>query len=263
MRQYEIVYILDPSLGREAVDAKIGAFHEVLGGEVQVLDHWGVRQLAYPIRKTKTAYYVIAQVAADPVALPEFERLVKLDEEALRYLVVVNEGLPTSGDSILAARPQDAASEAGPDGAPGASGGQGGGPGTGSDTPAASGDRAESSDDSPAGGAEGEGEKGEGTAAKADDGSAARPDDGTPYVSPTAPPVFSGPRGRRRRHDGPPVVLLNYKDVVTLARFLTEEGKILPKRTTKVTARFQRQLGTAVKRARHLALLPYVRDHEA
>ena len=44
---------------------------------------------------------------------------------------------------------------------------------------------------------------------------------------------------------------------------LTEQGKILPKRTTKVTARFQRQLGTAVKRARYLALLPYIRDHQA
>ena len=58
-------------------------------------------------------------------------------------------------------------------------------------------------------------------------------------------------------------MLLNYKDVATLSRFLTEQGKILPKRTTKVSARFQRQLGTAIKRARHLALLPYIRDHGA
>ena len=78
----------------------------------------------------------------------------------------------------------------------------------------------------------------------------------------SGPPIFSGARGRRRRHEGPRIVLLNYKDVTTLSRFLTEQGKILPKRTTKVTARFQRQLGTAVKRARHLALLPYIRDHE-
>ena len=82
-------------------------------------------------------------------------------------------------------------------------------------------------------------------------------------AQPSGPPVFSGARGRRRRHEGPPIVLLNYKDVTTLSRFLTEQGKILPKRTTKVTARFQRQLGVAVKRARHLALLPYIRDHEA
>ena len=76
------------------------------------------------------------------------------------------------------------------------------------------------------------------------------------------PPEFSGGRGRRRRVDGPAIELLNYKDVSTLSRFLTESGKLLPKRTTKVNARFQRQLGRAVKRARYLALIPYVRDHE-
>jgi small subunit ribosomal protein S18 len=76
------------------------------------------------------------------------------------------------------------------------------------------------------------------------------------------PPEFSGGRGRRRRVDGPAIELLNYKDVSTLSRFLTESGKLLPKRTTKVNARFQRQLSTAVKRARYLSLIPYVRDHE-
>jgi small subunit ribosomal protein S18 len=63
--------------------------------------------------------------------------------------------------------------------------------------------------------------------------------------------------------EGPRVLQLNYKDVSTLAHFVTEQGKILPKRTTKVTAAFQRQLGTAVKRARYLALLPYTRRHDA
>jgi small subunit ribosomal protein S18 len=77
-----------------------------------------------------------------------------------------------------------------------------------------------------------------------------------------SPPEFQGGRGRRRRHEGPAVKLLNYKDVGTLSRFLTESGKILPKRTTKVNAPFQRQLGRAVKRARYLGLIPYVRDHE-
>jgi small subunit ribosomal protein S18 len=78
-----------------------------------------------------------------------------------------------------------------------------------------------------------------------------------------APPEFQGARGRRRRMDGPAITLLNYKDVSTLSRFVTEQGKILPKRTTKVTAAFQRQLGRAVKRARYLSLLPYTGGREA
>ena len=63
--------------------------------------------------------------------------------------------------------------------------------------------------------------------------------------------------------EGPPITLLNYKDVSTLSQFITEQGKILPKRTTKVSAAFQRQLGTAIKRARYLALLPYMRRQDS
>lgn len=234
MRDYEVVYILDSTLEREAVDEKIESFHAVLGGEITSVDHWGVRRLAYPIRKSQTGYYVIAHVKADPAALPEFERLLRLDEETMRYLVVVNEGQPTSGESVPAERPRPPAPE----------------DGVGGEDVAEAGDRED--DDK-------EGPGGDGDEAPDDGAEGEQAEAGSPPSS--GPPEFSGARGRRRRHEGPPIALLNYKDVTTLSRFLTEQGRILPKRTTKVTARFQRQLGTAVKRARFLALLPYVRDH--
>lgn len=53
---------------------------------------------------------------------------------------------------------------------------------------------------------------------------------------------------------------IDYKDVKLLQKFTTEQGKIIPKRITGTTAKYQRQLATAIKRARHLALLPYVAD---
>ncbi|MGB0651186.1 MAG: 30S ribosomal protein S18 [Rhodothermales bacterium] len=53
---------------------------------------------------------------------------------------------------------------------------------------------------------------------------------------------------------------VDYKDTETLKRFLNEQGKILPRRITNVSAKFQRQLTRAVKRARHLALIPFVAD---
>lgn len=55
------------------------------------------------------------------------------------------------------------------------------------------------------------------------------------------------------------VRVLDYKDDRVLGRFLTERGKILPSRLTGMCARHQRQLATAIKRARFLALIPYVR----
>ncbi len=56
------------------------------------------------------------------------------------------------------------------------------------------------------------------------------------------------------------VTMIDYKDTVKLRRFLSERGKILPRRTTGTCAAHQRQLTTAIKRARHVALLPYVAD---
>lgn len=53
--------------------------------------------------------------------------------------------------------------------------------------------------------------------------------------------------------------VLDYKDDRALGRYITERGKILPSRLTGMCARHQRQLSTALKRARHLALIPYVR----
>lgn len=53
--------------------------------------------------------------------------------------------------------------------------------------------------------------------------------------------------------------VVDYKDVRKLQRFLTERGKILPRRATGLTAKQQRQVSRAIKRARHIALLPYVK----
>jgi len=53
---------------------------------------------------------------------------------------------------------------------------------------------------------------------------------------------------------------IDFKDTKKISRFLTEQGKIIPRRTSGNCARSQRQLATAIKRARHLALLPYMAD---
>ncbi|HUX82487.1 MAG: 30S ribosomal protein S18 [Halothiobacillus sp.] len=54
---------------------------------------------------------------------------------------------------------------------------------------------------------------------------------------------------------------IDYKDIDTLKQYLSETGKIVPSRVTGTAARYQRQLQTAIKRARFLALLPYTDRH--
>ena len=56
------------------------------------------------------------------------------------------------------------------------------------------------------------------------------------------------------------VKYIDYKDVKLLQRYVTEQGKIIPKRITGTSSKYQRQLSIAIKRARHMALLPYVSD---
>ena len=56
------------------------------------------------------------------------------------------------------------------------------------------------------------------------------------------------------------IKFIDYKDPEFLKKFLNEQGKILPRRITGTSVKYQRKVATAVKRARHLALLPYVTD---
>ncbi|MFH1018513.1 MAG: 30S ribosomal protein S6 [Pseudomonadota bacterium] len=68
-----------------------------------------------------------------------------------------------------------------------------------------------------------------------------------------------GDDGRR----GPRVVKIDYKDPMTLSQFITERGKIVPRRNSRFNAREQRALSMAIKRARQLALLSYTRGYSA
>jgi small subunit ribosomal protein S6 len=96
MRDYEVVYIFKSALGTDEIDARLQRYHEKIleseGSEITAVEHWGKRQLAYPIDRNDNGYYVVAQFSTEPDALPEYERILKLDEEVLRHLVVLSEG---------------------------------------------------------------------------------------------------------------------------------------------------------------------------
>ena len=100
MRDYEVVYIFNSELEDEDVESRLDSYHERLtddgSGEVTAVEDWGKRQLAYPIEDQENGRYVVAQFSIEPEALDEFERVLKLDGDLLRHLVVLHEGeLPT------------------------------------------------------------------------------------------------------------------------------------------------------------------------
>ena len=111
-RPYEAVYVFDSTLEDTAVTEKLNRFHEILGtsGEMKV-DHWGRRQLAYPIGTRETGYYVISQFEAEANTLPEYERELKLDDGVVRYLITLHEhevgAPPMSEEDLARARGRD------------------------------------------------------------------------------------------------------------------------------------------------------------
>ena len=105
-RPYEAVYVFDSTLEDSAVTEKLDKFHTLLGtsGEMKV-DHWGRRQLAYPIGPRENGYYVIARFEAESAGIPEYERALKLDESVIRYLLTIFEnevGAPPMTEEELA-----------------------------------------------------------------------------------------------------------------------------------------------------------------
>jgi small subunit ribosomal protein S6 len=103
LRPYEVVYIFDSALEDEAIARKLDQVHALIaadGAEPPVLNHWGRRTLAYPIKKRTTGYYVVATFDTEPRLLPEFERALRLDEEVLRFLVVLNDRPPTPPQAV-------------------------------------------------------------------------------------------------------------------------------------------------------------------
>lgn len=114
MRDYEVVYIFDSNLERPAIEQKLERLNSLITadgkGEVQAVEHWGKRPLAYPVEKQSNGYYVVVQFRAEPSNLDEFQRIAKLDEAVLRHLVVLSEGpLPPPREKVVAraGRPEE------------------------------------------------------------------------------------------------------------------------------------------------------------
>ena len=94
MGKYEIMYILTPTLDDEARKAEIEKLHGILTAQkaqVKNVREWGVREFASPIKKQTKGYYVIVKVSAEPEGLKEFDRLARLDNNVIRFLITVDQ----------------------------------------------------------------------------------------------------------------------------------------------------------------------------
>lgn len=91
MRQYELTYIVHPQVdpeGLAAVMDEVKGLVESRGGTVHKVEPWGLRRLAYPIRKVREGQYVFMEFSLDTTGVAEMDRALKLKEPILRYLIV-------------------------------------------------------------------------------------------------------------------------------------------------------------------------------
>ena len=91
MRNYEGMYILHPELSEEETKQHIEKFTSVIveqGGVITKMDLWGKRRLAYEVKKLKEGYYVLVLFQGEPAVAQELERIFKITESVVRYLVV-------------------------------------------------------------------------------------------------------------------------------------------------------------------------------
>lgn len=99
MNKYELMYIIDTSLeenARKELIERISALITGNGGEVEKVDEWGKRRLAYPINYKNDGYYVLEHFSAGPDLPREIERVLQISEDVLRYLIVKVEKKSTS-----------------------------------------------------------------------------------------------------------------------------------------------------------------------
>lgn len=87
---YEVLYIINPTLGEDETAALVAKFKELAEsrGTVTEVDEWGKRKLAYPINDLDDGYYVLMTFTADPAFPAELDRKMRIDTGIMRSLII-------------------------------------------------------------------------------------------------------------------------------------------------------------------------------
>lgn len=91
MNKYEVLYIIDSKVDGAAKDALVEKYSALVtanGGEVESVDKWGDKKLAYPIDYKNEGYYVLMTFTAKPEFPQELERQMRIADEVMRYMVI-------------------------------------------------------------------------------------------------------------------------------------------------------------------------------
>lgn len=90
MINYEVMFIIDPTLEEEAKNAVIEKVKGIIDadGEVGKVDVWGMRKLAYPIEKKNEGYYVVIEFKANSDLPKELDRRLRIADQVIRHIII-------------------------------------------------------------------------------------------------------------------------------------------------------------------------------
>ena len=93
MNKYEAMYIISPTIDEEQVKALVEKFNDLISehGEIEKVEEWGRKKLAYEVQDQKEGYYVLVYFSANPEFPLELERNFKINENILKYLILNRE----------------------------------------------------------------------------------------------------------------------------------------------------------------------------
>ena len=137
MPLYEHIYLARQDVTSQQVEAMTEAFKGVIeanGGKVSKVEPWGVKTLAYRIKKNRKAHFTLLNIDAPAAAVAEMERQMRINEDVLRFMTVKVEELEEGPSAMLQKRDRDDRDERGDRGF-GGGGGRGFGGGGGSRSP--------------------------------------------------------------------------------------------------------------------------------
>lgn len=93
MNKYEAMYIVSPTIDDEQVKDLVEKFNNLISehGEIEKVEEWGRKKLAYEVQDQKEGYYVLLNFSANPEFPTELERNFKINENILKYLILKRE----------------------------------------------------------------------------------------------------------------------------------------------------------------------------
>ena len=107
MPLYENVFIARQDISGAQVDALADTFTQLIaehGGEVKKREYWGLRNLAYRMKKNRKGHYVLFNIEAPAPAIAELERTMRINEDVLRYLTIRVEALDEAPSPVMQSR---------------------------------------------------------------------------------------------------------------------------------------------------------------